>query len=51
MFSVWDTEDFGVVLGVDWYRWYVGISYEPGSPPHRVVVLRFGPLFLHFITR
>lgn len=50
MRTIWDTEDFGAVVGVDWYRWYVGASYEPLGDI-RAVVLRLGPVYLHLINR
>ena len=48
MFILYDSKDFGAVTGFEWYRWFVGISYE-SVPAGRSVCLRFGPLYLHLI--
>ena len=43
-------DGFGIVVGMDWTRWYVGISYEPQGNA-RAVILRIGPAFIYFITQ
>tara|TARA_R110000737_G_scaffold47134_7_gene67094 strand:+ start:10727 stop:10882 length:156 start_codon:yes stop_codon:yes gene_type:complete len=43
-------EGLGCILGVDWFRWYVGASYETPHPEVQAIVFRFGPFFLHFIA-
>lgn len=43
------TEGLGIVGGIDWLRWYFGVSYEE-QPNVRAIVLRFGPLYVHFIS-
>ena len=44
------TDGLGIVLGCDWLRWYVGVSYETQAPNVRAFVFRFGPLYLHVIA-
>ena len=50
MISYEFTDGCGIVVGVDWLRWYVGVSYETQQPNVRVFVFRLGPLYLHVIA-
>lgn len=50
MITLYDSNDFGAILGVELTRWYFGASYESWQM-HRAAVLRFGPLYLHLIVR
>tara|TARA_R110000796_G_scaffold120296_1_gene234442 strand:- start:989 stop:1144 length:156 start_codon:yes stop_codon:yes gene_type:complete len=44
------TDGFGIVAGVDWLRWLVGVSYETQEPNVRAFVFRLGPFYLHVIA-
>jgi hypothetical protein len=50
MISCEITDGFGIALGVDWLRWYVGVSYETQQPNVRAFVFRLGPFYLHVIA-
>jgi len=51
MKAIVDTQTTAVVLGVDFFRWYVGVAYESPQEDVRMFVFRLGPLFLHVINR
>ena len=51
MKAIIDTPTDAVVIGVDWCRWFVGLSYEEPQEDVRMFVFRLGPLFLHAIHR
>ena len=43
-------EGLGVVIGLDWFTWFFGVSYQTRTPNVRAIVFRFGPIFLHVIA-
>ena len=45
-----DEQDFGLVFGLNWLRWYVGMAIEI-TEEHRTAVFRLGPLVINLITR
>lgn len=51
MRALLDTTTAAVVIGVDFFRWYVGVSYESPREDIRMFVFRLGPIFLHVIHR
>lgn len=51
MKAILDTPTTAVVVGVDFFRWLVGVSYESPQADVRMFVFRFGPLYLHVINR
>lgn len=52
MKSLYDNrEDFAIVVGVEWSRWYVGVAVEAPQQDVRIAVFRIGPLFLHILNR
>ena len=50
MISCEITDGFGIAVGVDWLRWYVGVSYETPAANVRAFVFRLGPFYLHAIA-
>jgi len=49
MIQLFYGEDFGVVVGVHWLRWYIGASLELEQPDVKSAVFRLGPFFMHVI--
>ncbi len=51
MKSLYDSEDFQVVVGCEFRRWYVGIAYETDDLTYSAAVLRVGPFYVQFVRR
>ncbi len=45
-----NTENFGLIVGTNWTRWYIGAEFVSAENAH-AMVFRLGPFYMHLVNR